>query len=327
MKILITLDYELFYSGNPQLESCIINPTNQLLEIVDPLNIKLVFFVDVGYLKCLEKYKNEFPQLEKDYQAITQQIKNLCNNGHEVQLHIHPHWEDTFFNGNEWVFDLTRYKLSDFSDSEIMQIVTEYTAILHRISGQEIFAYRAGGWSAQPWEPIGKALKENNVSIDSTVFPQGVMKSKEQWFDFANVNFNKTSWQFSNDLTKEDKDGYFREVAISAYRVSPLFFWDFAFKRLTKAKGHNALSNASARPSNNQIFKLLTRPSNSVVSIDGFKASYLEKAYLWYKKRMLEDFVIIGHPKAFTPYSLKKFKEFIEKKNRHKDVVLFSEYK
>ncbi|MCB0457960.1 MAG: hypothetical protein R2776_08985 [Flavobacteriaceae bacterium] len=327
MNILITLDYELFYDKKPSLEEQIINPTKELLKIADPLNIKLVLFVDVGYLKCLEKFKGEYPELENDYHLITSQLRELCEKGHEAQLHIHPHWEDTYFNGKEWVFDLTRYRLSHFTDDEILRIVTEYREILHRISGQEITAYRAGGWSAQPWEPIGKALKENNVSIDSTVYPKGVMKSKEQWFDFANVNSDKTSWRFSNDLTKEDKDGYFREVAISAYRVSPLFFWDFAFKRLTKAKGHNALSDASARPSNKQIFKLLTRPSNSVVSIDGLKASYLEKAYNWYKKRMLNDFVIIGHPKAFTPYSLEKFKQFIEKENRHKDVVLFSKYK
>ena len=54
--------------------------------------------------------------------------------------------------------------------------------------------------------------------------------------------------------------------------------------------------------------------------------SPLEKAYKWYKKRNLEDFVIIGHPKAFTSFSLKKFKEFIEKENRHKEVVVFSKY-
>lgn len=326
MKILITLDYELFYSDNPKLEDCIITPTKELLKIVDPLNVKLVLFVDVGYLKCLEKYKNDYPELQKDYDSITGQMKELCAKGHEVQLHIHPHWEDTTYSGSEWVFDLTRYRLSHFSNEEIDTIVTEYTEILHRITGQKITAYRAGGWSAQPWEPIGNALQKNGVHIDTSVYPKGSMKSKEQWFDFSNVGFDKTAWNFSNDLTREDAKGYFTEVAISAYKVLPFFFWNFAYKRLTKAKGHNALSNASARPSKKQILRLLLWPSNSVVSIDGFKTSYLEKAYRWYKKRNLEDFVIIGHPKAFTPFSLQKFKEFIEKDDRHKEVVVFSEY-
>jgi peptidoglycan/xylan/chitin deacetylase (PgdA/CDA1 family) len=326
MNILITLDYELFYTDNPSLEKCIINPTNELLKIVDPLGVKMVLFVDVGYLKCLEKYKNDYPNLRKDYELITKQMKDLCNKGHEVQLHIHPHWEDTTYDGKKWNFDLTRYRLSHFSEEETAQIVTEYTEILHRITGQKITAYRAGGWSAQPWEPIGKALKDNGVHLDSSVYPKGYYNSSEQWFDFRNVGFDKTSWKFSNDLTKEDSKGYFTEIAISAYKVMPFFFWNFALKRIFGIKKHSSISQDTASPSKKQIARLLLWPSNSVVSIDGFKASYLEKAFQFYKRKKLNDFVIIGHPKAFTPFSLLKFKEFINKENRHSKVVLFSNY-
>jgi len=327
MNILITLDYELFYSDNPNLESCVINPTKEILKIVDPLNVKLVLFVDVGYLKCLERDKNKFPKLEKDYALITSQIKELCSKGHEAQLHIHPHWEDSYFDGKEWVFDLTRYKLSDFTDEETMEIVTEYTNILYQITNQKITSYRAGGWSAQPFAPIGKALLKNGVTIDSTVYPRGYYKSKEQTFDFKNIGFEKTNWKFSNDLTREDNNGEFTEVAISSFWVLPFFFWRFVVKRLLKIQKHVALSNATAPgPSKKHVFRLLLFPSYTVASIDGYKASYLEKVYQYYKKRTLEDFVIIGHPKAFTPYSLKKFKEFIEKENRHKEVVVFSNY-
>ena len=328
MNILITLDYELFYDKNPKLENCIIHPTNEILKIVDPLNVKLILFVDVGYLKCLEKYKSTYPELEKDYLLITTQLKELCANGHEVQLHIHPHWEDSTYNGKEWHFDLTRYKLADFSDQEIHEIVTEYTEILHRITQQKLTAFRAGGWSAQPWDTIGEALQKNGIEYDTTVYPRGVLKSKEQWFDFKNVGFEKSRWKFSNDLTKEDSKGHFTEVAISALKVLPFFFWRFVVVRLLKIPEHVSISKGSAvGPSKLHILKLLTWPSYSVVSIDGFKASYLEKAFQVYKKKNLEDFVIIGHPKAFTPFSLKTFKKFIEKEERYKDVVVFSDLK
>lgn len=326
MNILITLDYELFYDKTPNLENSIINPTNEILKIVDPLNVKLILFVDVGYLKCLEKYKATFPELEKDYQLITNHLKELCTKGHEVQLHIHPHWEDSTYNGNEWNFDLTRYKLSDFSNDEIYSIVTEYTEILHRITQQKLTAFRAGGWSAQPFKTIGKALHNNGIVYDSTVYPRGVLKSKEQWFDFKNVGFQKSRWRFSNDLTKEDPQGHFTEVAISALKVLPFFFWRFVAVKLLKSPQHVSLSKGSAvGPSKLHIIRLLLWPSYSVASIDGFKASYLEKAFQFYKKKNLQDFVIIGHPKAFTQFSLKKFKKFIEKEKRHKDVVVFSD--
>lgn len=326
MNIFITLDYEIFYDKNPNLENHIINPTNEILKIVDPLNVKLILFVDVGYLKYLEKYKSTYTELEKDYQLITTQLKELCANGHEVQLHIHPHWEDTTYDGKEWHFDLTRYKLADFSEKEIHAIVTEYTEILHRVTQQKLTAFRAGGWSAQPFKVIGEALHNNGIVYDTTVYPRGVLKSKEQWFDFKNVGFDKTRWNFSNDLTKEDPKGHFTEIAISALKVMPFFFWRFVVVRILKISEHVSISKGSAvGPSKLHILRLLTWPSYSVVSIDGFKASYLEKAFKVYKKKKLEDFVIIGHPKAFTPFSLKTFKKFIEKENRHKDVVVFSD--
>jgi hypothetical protein len=328
MNIFITLDYELFYDKIPKLEDSIITPTNEILKIVDPLNVKLILFVDVGYLKCLEKYKTAYPELEKDYQLITSQLNELCANGHEAQLHIHPHWEDATYDGKEWDFDLTRYKLVDFSKEEIHQIVTEYTEILQRITQQELTAFRAGGWSAQPFETIGEALQNNGIKYDSTVYPKGVLKSKEQWFDFKNVDFKKTRWKFSKDLTKEDPQGALTEIAISALRVMPFFFWRFVVVRILKISQHVSISKGSAvGPSKLHILRLLLWPSYSVVSIDGFKASYLEKAFQFYKKNNLQDFVIIGHPKAFTQFSLKQFKKFIEKENRHKKVIVFSDLK
>ena len=56
MNIYITLDYELFFGPDSgTVENCIIEPTEQLLNIVDPLGVKFVCFVDSGYLLALEK--------------------------------------------------------------------------------------------------------------------------------------------------------------------------------------------------------------------------------------------------------------------------------
>ena len=62
MNIYITLDYELFFGKESgDIDDCIIRPTNELLKIVNPYNIKLVFFVDVGYLIKLNEYRTSNP--------------------------------------------------------------------------------------------------------------------------------------------------------------------------------------------------------------------------------------------------------------------------
>ena len=78
-----------------------------------------------------------------------------------------------------------------------------------------------------------------------------------------------------------------------------------------------------------EMIRLLLRPSYTVVSIDGFKASLIETAFALYNKHTCENdnFVLIGHPKAFTRYSIKKAEEFIEKNHNRHAFVTYSSVK
>ena len=315
MKIYITLDYELFFGDKPgSAESCITAPTQALLEVLDPHGIKATFYVDAGYLMALERQLDELPKLQKQYDLVSGQIQKLATDGHSIQLHVHPHWEDTFFKDGDWQMDTTRYRLADFTDDEVMEIVTRYNEILSRISGKPCSSYRAGGWSAQPFEAIGKALAANDIFLDSTAFPKGYYKSADQFYDFSKIPEFTSEYQFSEDPGVIDPAGKFKEIPIGAHRVSPFFFWRFVLVKLFGGDKHKGLGNGHAiKKEGNDIFRLLTRFSNSVVSIDGFKASYLQKALNRYKKNAKPDanFVIIGHPKALSLYSLEKLEQFI----------------
>ncbi|WP_417619348.1 hypothetical protein [Oceanihabitans sediminis] len=327
MNIYITLDYELFFgSQSGGIDDCIINPTKELLKIVDPLNVKIVFFVDVGYIDRLNKFKDEYPELQEDYIKITSQIKSLADNGHGIELHIHPHWENTIYNGEKWVFDTSLYKLQDFSKEEAYTIVTKYTKLLNKLSGKKAIAYRAGGWSSQPFSHISEALKDAGILIDSTVYPKGYHQSKHQAYDFRNVAQYKTKYSFSNDLTIEVSNGHFTEYPISSYRLSPFFFWRFALEKIKKNKKHIAFGNGSAisKPFL-EVIKLMSWYSNSVVSIDGYKASFVSKAFNKYIKNTKNKghFVLIGHPKAFTPFSLNETRKFIEKTYKEHTYSIF----
>jgi hypothetical protein len=77
------------------------------------------------------------------------------------------------------------------------------------------------------------------------------------------------------------------------------------------------------------LIKKLLKPSYSTVSIDGYKASLLEKSFTSQKKEnnSQNNFVIIGHPKALSMYSLEKLEEFIRKFNPSNRFTTFSEMK
>jgi len=313
MNIYFTFDYELFFGKNSgTLDNCIIKPTNKLIKIADKYNVKFIFFVDSGYIIKLNEYREKYPILDADYQKITSQIKQLHDQGHDIQLHIHPHWEDSYFDGEKWIMDTTRYRLHQFNEKEIDDIVFRYKKVLTEIVGDRIFAFRAGGWCIQPFDKISKALQKHNIWLDSTLYKNGLNLSSTHFIDFRNMP-EKIKWKFSSDPLVEDEKGFFTEVAIGSMKMSPLFYWKFAFTKKFATTKHQMFGDgAPVGASKKDILKMLIKPSYSAISCDGYKSSLLVKAYNQYLKEEKDNFVVIGHPKATSEFSLGMLNEFIK---------------
>lgn len=323
--IYLTLDYELFFGqfSGTQKKS-IIEPTERLLKVLSHHNVKATFFVDSGYLIKLDEFRRKFPVLEDDYTDIITQLKWLDECGHDIQLHIHPHWEDCFFDGNKWVMDTHRYRIHDFNQQEIDDIVFRYKKVLSELKEKDVFAYRAGGWCIQPFDSIKSALMRNNIWLDSTVFKNGRGQSKTHYFDFKNIP-NKSSWKFLNDPCVEDRNGFFTELPISSYKAPPIFFWRLAFFKKFGGNYHSSFGDGTAAGGSRwPLLRILFFSSNSVVSVDGFKSSFLAKAFDTLSSD-INDFVIIGHPKAMSQYSLDQLESFLVSNRKH-NFVSFSDY-
>ena len=313
MNIYITLDYELFFAEHSgSVEKSIIEPTEKLLEAVEKCLVKLCFFVDAGYLVRLKKYKDTFPELQKDYDLITAQIKMLHENGHDIQLHIHPHWEDTNYHNSKWHMNTTRYRIHKFSAEETEEIVSTYKKALTDIVGDTIFAYRAGGWCIQPFSHLKEALKKHNIWLDSTLYHDGFKDNSTHYLDFRNMP-NKTEWKFEDDPLIEDANGFFTEVPISSTRVSPLFYIKYALARKFDKIAHQIAGDGKGVGREGKDNReMLTKFTPAVASIDGYRLNKKKKTLDTYlKKSDNKHFVIMGHPKATTMYSLEKLREFV----------------
>lgn len=323
MNIFFTYDYEIYFGENHgTVENCIIRPTNELIRISNTHNVKFVFFVDSGFIIKLDEYRKRFPILEKDYIAITQQIKYLSETGHDIQLHIHSHWEDCSFDGNKWLINTKRYKLSDFSDAEISDIVYRYKKVLEDITSTNINAFRAGGWCIQPFIKFKNAFIKHGIKIDSSVFRNGKFNSAEYSYDFTNAP-DKDIYTFEDDVIIEQAGGHFTELPISAIKNSPLFFWRLFLLGRKNPYLHKPLGDGKAMPAPGYRKKLLTRYTNNPVSVDGFNAHLLQKALNKLIKQKRKNLVIIGHPKALSRYSIQKIEEFI---NMNKSQHLFKTF-
>ncbi|MFN5347485.1 MAG: hypothetical protein ACK44N_08855 [Bacteroidota bacterium] len=316
MNIYLTFDYELYFGERTgTAKHCILNPTQLLKEVADKHQIKLVQFVDVGYIIKLEEYKSKYLELEEDYQLVTNQVKQLYLEGHDIQLHIHPHWEDSFYRDGKWHIIAKRYKLSDFDADNIERIVATYKQKLESLTAPDsIFAFRAGGWCIQPFEKFKSAFLKNNITVDSSVFRNGKYSSEQYSYDFTNAP-NLSSWNFDNDPCKP-KEGPFKEIPIGSIKNSPLFYWKLFLLGRINPYEHKPLGDGVPIAAPGMRKKLLTQFTQNTVSIDGYNAALLSKALRQHKGK--NELVIIGHPKSLTRFGLKVLDRFIsENKNKY----------
>lgn len=313
MNIFITLDYELYFGKKSgSAEKCLLFPTNKLIELAQKYNAKFSFFIDAGYLIKLEEYKHKFKQLENNYNAVTSQIKQLVSLGHDCQLHVHPHWEDSIFNGSEWIMNINRYKIGDFSDLEAEAIIKKYAQALVKVTNQPLHTFRAGGWCIQPFSKFKKALTEIGIKIDSTIYKNGKQVIENYNYDFNNCP-NKHEWRFSDNPTKEDPNGAFLELPIYAQKFSPLFFWKlFLLGRLNPTQ-HKSLGDGYSVSVKGYRKRLLTTTTLQCANIEGYFSTTLDHISRKAQKEGVKNLVIIGHPKALTLFSIKKLDEYLKK--------------
>ena len=147
MIFFLKFDYELVFGEKTgTVEKCMINPTNELLKISKKYSVPMTFFIDVGYLIRLETESAKHSVLKSDLAKVKNQITEMLECGCDVQLHIHPHWERSYYNGEKWVIEVDGcYKLADFDDDELFHIVTFYKSYLEEISRKFILLEREVG--------------------------------------------------------------------------------------------------------------------------------------------------------------------------------------
>lgn len=298
-----------------------IAPTQKLFDLCAGKRVQMTFFVDVGYLITASQY----PELSDEVSQVTSQILQMIELGHDVQLHIHPHWEKSTWTNGSWKFATdTHYKLSDFTKYEAAEIVRKYKSYLEAIIGRKVHAFRAGGWCIQPFSHLEEVFKETGIRLDSTVIPGDFLETASYSIDFRGAPM-KSKYRFQSSVTKEEEAGYFTEYPIGSLRYSPLFYWRlYALGRLFPSQ-HKMVGDGNFLSQGGRKKRKLMQFTIGHVSSDGYYATKLEAALSKYENLGFEDLVVIGHPKGNTAYSIVQLERFIEKYHNNHQFISFQQ--
>lgn len=279
--VLLTADYELYLGKNfLSYEEILFEPTRKIINTLEKHNIPLNIFPDICSVwrhreYGLSDYVNKFEA----------QLIEAIQHGHDVQLHLHPHWLNSLYRESEWVHDLKIFKLQDYgfdgesiekySANTIIKRGKEYleSLLTKYVSDYQCIAFRAGGYCLQPDDKkLIKALLDAGITIDSTIIPNCVLKTNVNDIDFKDVP-DLPNWFISDQggVKKADQYGIFEIPIPSSTKILP------KFKAIAKGILSNETQETVSNPPRGSVIQNSSMKGDSFINKNIKRFNYLTR--------------------------------------------------
>jgi hypothetical protein len=227
VELVLTFDYELYHGRNlGSYEEVLFGPTERILERCEEIGVPAVLFPDVCSVWAHRRFG-----LSEYADRFEAQLRDAVRRGHDVQLHVHPHWLFSSFEDGEWRVDASRLQLQDLpfdaSPEGAPAAIRQGAAYLEDLLRKEdpdyrCLAFRAAALALQPREDeLLAALLAAGITIDSTV-AKGVRSRTDTFvMDYAKAPA-RANWSMrpgSGLAEAPGGDGSVWEVPLATFRV------------------------------------------------------------------------------------------------------------
>jgi len=210
IECIFTLDYEIYGNGEGSLQELVYEPTEKLKKVFKKWNARFVAFIEVAELEMIEANNSD-----QAIDLVKKQIQEFYGEGYEIGLHLHPHWYNARYEYGKWQLDYDEYNLCSLPQDRIKKIVDRSIEYLRKLLGLAYFtplSFRAGNWLFQPTGSLAKALVEQGIKVDSSLFKGGLQHQHK--LDYRRALKNGYYWRFADDVNVPDPQGALVEFPI-----------------------------------------------------------------------------------------------------------------
>jgi hypothetical protein len=322
LRLIFTLDYEIHGNGEGCSHELMVEPVTRLLRLFEEYGAPLTIMADIAEILKFKEYAEEHGHDDYHYHQVVAQLQAAVSRGHDVQLHIHSSYFKARHDGRRWVQEMAEYDIARLSLERLNEMISlgkDYleSTLKPANPSYRCLAFRAANWSVSPAKNVVKALIQNGIRIDTSVFKFGRRNGLVN-FDYTDACSNLIPWRVSEEnLCWPDARGRVWEFPIYAEKR-----WLGAFLTLNRiyraiqSRGHRMAEAedgdpvhpaANTVPGGSRLARLLR-----VVQRHAWKADFNQCTgrQLIGALRRAEcqgaaaagdiPFVLIGHSKLFT---------------------------
>ena len=333
LNVIFTLDYEIHGNGEGCPYELMIEPTRRLLDLFDQYGAKLTIMADVAEILKFKEYKEQCGRDDYHYESIAEQLRETIRRGHDVQLHLHTSYFNARHENGRWQQDWSEYNFATLPLQRLNEVVGIGKQCLEDLlkpvaPTYRCIAFRAANWAVSPSRNVVRALLNNGIQIESSVFKHG-RRDGLVCFDYSKAHSDLIPWPVDEeDICRRNDAGRLVEAPIYCERR-----WIGAF--LTPSRFHRAKmtgAHAVADSYHDSNFASSPRPSpakelinklSMLMRLHAWKADFnqctgrqliaaLNRAACKYAGAKGElSFVLIGHSKLFTRFNQRSLQPFL----------------
>jgi hypothetical protein len=333
VSVIFTLDYEIHGNGEGCPHELMVEPTARLLRLFDAYGAKLTILADIAEILKFKEYAARQGKDDYHYQDIAAQLQGAVRGGHDVQLHIHSSYFNATHDGRRWVQDWTEYNFAGLTPGRLDELVklgkTFLESLLQPVNpAYRCNVFRAANWSVSPSKNVVRALVNNGIRVDTSVFKYGRRDGLVS-FDYRLAHSEMVPWRADEEaIWRSDPHGEIWEVPIySEHRCLPAFFSLNRIYRFVLGRFHRVpatLKDAGGQGVSAGVkHSSVTRRLGRLAARHAWKADFNQctgRQLIGALKRGASrhrdfnqplPFVLIGHSKLFTPWNERTLRPFL----------------
>jgi len=183
-------DWELSGNGSGDVRRLQFEPLRRLVSIYNRLGIRGSFNAEVMQQLTFRQYQNEHRELKTWADEWDNIVRGTFRQGHDIQLHIHPQWQNAEYIDGNWKLT-SDWSILNYSREAALQMLVRGKEYLENLLTEvdpsyRCVSFRSGAWCIAPSPHMLELLANLGVVFDMSIVA-GVR------FDTRNIKLDYTA--------------------------------------------------------------------------------------------------------------------------------------
>ncbi len=218
LALIFTNDWELYGDGSGDYFEVQHQPLIDLTSLMDGYGAKLSIMAEIFQQVKHEELSESNPDFVKIVDSWKEILRESYAKGHDVQLHIHPQWNEARLENNEWILG-DNWSIGKRSKEQVEAFIQMGKTYLESTiqgveSNYKCEVYRAGAYYIEPSNNVIDTLKENEFICDTSVTKGTYV---DNYYDYRKAFSNILPWSIGKEgVTKKVESSSLIEIPINS---------------------------------------------------------------------------------------------------------------